>query len=540
MPVEVQAPRYLWEPQEGPQSAFYYSQADEVLYGGAAGGGKSDALLGIAGSQTRNPHYTALLLRRTLKELSQAGGLIERSMKLLSGYALYNAQEYRWKFPSGAMLQFGYCETDRDVERYQGSSYAVICFDELTKFTEYQYKTICGYVRSPGYGLRKLVRAATNPGSIGHAWVKARFVDKLQPFEIVRVKRKGVELGEGQEWPTRQWIPARVYDNKVLLEQDPQYVVRLQGLPEPWRTALLDGDWNIFSGQALPEWSYDRHTCEPYHLETWYPRLLAMDWGYSSNYCVLGLAVDTLPRVLCYRELYGKEELPPRVAEKMVRAFEGEPVKRVVLDRACWAKTGHAEKTIADQMDEVFREVGWLLEESDSDRLGGKMLLHEFLRLEPTQKRLEKPVMNDYWMKRFRNEGKSAVREFEEMGKEEVLPKLLIFRHGVVGGIPYGCPNLIRTLPTLVLDDDNPDDLDTTQEDHAYDTLRYGLKAIHGKAVMPAELVLNERLRGSEPSTIHLLRGWATKLLREGLTSKGQRRILYREKLTRRRGPRGR
>ena len=254
----------LWEPQEGPQKAFFYSRVYEVMYGGAAGGGKSDGLLGVSFRQVSHPLYRALILRRTLRELKKAEGLIDKAHRLLQGVARWNGEDNTYTFPAGARIDFGYCDSDKDVYQFQGSGYTAIFFDELTRFSEFQYKTISGYCRTIHSGLVRMIRSATNPGNVGHAHVKKRFIDAMAPYEIVRSKN-GL---------TRQFIPAKVQDNKILMERDPDYIKRLEALPEPWRTALLFGDWNIFMGQAFPEWSWDTHTCEPFELESWFPRLL--------------------------------------------------------------------------------------------------------------------------------------------------------------------------------------------------------------------------------------------------------------------------
>jgi hypothetical protein len=531
--VEVEAPSYIWTPQEGPQTTFFNSIADEVLYGGAAGGGKSDALLGIAGSQISNPRYTALILRRTLASLYQKGGMIERSRQLYSGVGHFNQQRHSWTFPSGAGIQFGYCESDADVHQYQGSAYAVLGFEELTQFTSYQYEKICGYVRNPAGELRKMIRSTSNPGNVGHAWVKAKFVDPLKPYKLYRVKTTGL---------TRQYIPAKLTDNKILMENDPDYARRLNGLPEPWRTALRDGNWDIFMGQAFPEWNEKEHTCEPYELSPWYPKFICMDWGYAKPYCALGLSLDEQSRAIFYREHYGKEKLPSRVAEEIIRAYEGDNIRFVVLDKQCWSRTGNV-KTIAEQLDDVFNKVGWSLEQSDSDRLGGKLIFHEFLRTRSSLPPAPTVEMDDKWMERIRNEGQEAIDEFEKTQQNEILPKIRIFRPGVINMKRYGCPNLIRTLPTLVLDEDNPDDVDTDGEDHPYDAARYGLKAIVGKAEKPLELRIEERLAksGSDPTTRHIDRGWAKKILQQDDLTKGSlMRIMYRDRLAKRVSPKRR
>lgn len=521
----IERAKYLWEPQEGPQKAFYYSTADEVMYGGAAGGGKSDGLLGSSLKQVNHPYYRGLILRRTLKELKMAEGLIDKSHRLLQGVASWNGEENSFTFPTGAKIQFGYCDVDKDVYRYQGSGFSGMYFDELTHFTEFQYMTISGYVRSVYEGLRKEVRSATNPGSVGHAWVKRRFIDAMAPYEIVRSSLTGL---------TRQFIPAKVTDNKILMERDPDYIKRLRGLPEPWRTALLNGDWNIFAGQAFPDWNFERHTREAFDMPYWWPRLIAIDWGYTSNAAAISLVQSDEPRKYAYREMYTRGVRPKDMAERLIDTHtypdgQLENVKRVVLDRAAWAQTG-ADKTIAQQFEEVFRKVGWTLTPSDSrDRIGRKMLIHEMLRLNPLKPVKPKPPVDDYWAERFRLEGDTAVAEYEALGVEEILPQMQIFRPTPDGR--YGCPNLLRTLPTLVLDEKNVEDVDTNQEDHPYDALGYGLKEMNYRPTdIPMEIKLDQRLKGADRTTIHIGRQTAEKELRKQLTKGRPERILYRER----------
>ncbi len=514
----------LWEPQEGPQTKFFYSVEDEVFYGGAAGGGKSDGLLGVALRQVSHPQYRALILRRTLKQLKKAGGLIDKAHRLLHKVAHWNGEDNKYIFPTGAEIHFGYCDTDKDVYQYQGSEYSVVCFDELTHFSEYQYTTIRGFIRPFGTGLVQLIRSASNPGGVGHAWVRKYFIDAMAPYEVVRSK----------EGLTRQFIPAKVKDNKILMERDPDYIKRLEALPEPWRTALLDGDWNIFSGQAFPEWSWDTHTCDAFELEHWFPRLLCIDWGYTSKACALSL-VRTPERRYFYREFYTSGMRPKDFAERLIDTHTEpsgrlENIQRVVLDRSCFAQTG-SPQTIAEQMDEVFQRGGWTLEESDSrDRIGRKMLWHEYLRSTPLRPVKPRPPVDDYWAERFRLEGPSAIHEYEALGVEEVLPQLQIFRPSQGGR--FGCPHLIRTLPSLVLDEKKVEDVDTHQEDHPYDAGGYGLKAMDYRAPKkPMEILLRERMEQvTDRSTIHLSRAAAEDSIRKQLTEGSGKRIFYRER----------
>lgn len=253
----------LWKPHPGPQTRFLSTPAHEALYGGAAGGGKSDALLAEALRQVGNPQYRAALLRRTFPELEQSGGLIDRSKDLYPALGGdYGEMRHRWSFPSGAHVDFGHMQREDDRRKYQGAQYAYVAFDELTHFVEVQYLYLFSRCRSPeGAGLRCYVRAATNPGGPGHAWVKRRWaawLDKDHPDpakagEIryyARVDGEDVEVTRDHtEARSRTFIPAFVWDNPSLSGTD--YERNLQLLPLVERKRLLEGDWDIMPGRGL-------------------------------------------------------------------------------------------------------------------------------------------------------------------------------------------------------------------------------------------------------------------------------------------------
>jgi len=249
-----------WRPQPGPQMAFHRSAAFECLYGGAAGGGKSDSLLIEALRYAHVPGYTALILRRTFPQLSQAKGLIPRSQELLNSVAKWSSERATWTFPSGATLAFGHMQYENDMYDYQGSAYAFIGFDELTHFTEPMYRYLFSRARTmarlpDGRVLPVRVRATTNPGGVGHEWVRRRWWAWLgdQPTAASGELRYYVVEGDLEcDAPaaapgalSRQFIAARVFDNPALLRVDPGYVQRLQALPLLERKRLLEGDWTI-------------------------------------------------------------------------------------------------------------------------------------------------------------------------------------------------------------------------------------------------------------------------------------------------------
>jgi len=250
-----------WHPNPGPQTRFLQTAADEALFGGAAGGSKSEALLVEAQRQIANPNYRGILFRRTFPELEQAKGLIDRSKQLYSGprsRGSYGEQRHRWTFPSGALIDFGHMGRDDDRLKYQGAGFAFIGFDELTHFTERQYLYLFSRNRAAdGSGLRCYMRAGTNPGGPGHEWVKRRWgawLDKKHPnpakpgelrwYAIVDDVDTEVER-DHPDAKSRTFIPAFVRDNPYLAGTD--YERNLKLLPLVERKRLLEGDWDIMA-----------------------------------------------------------------------------------------------------------------------------------------------------------------------------------------------------------------------------------------------------------------------------------------------------
>jgi hypothetical protein len=254
-----------WRANPGPQERFLWSSAYEALYGGAAGGGKSEALLMGALRYVDRPQYRALLLRRTFPELQRS--LIDRARfwySLAGGQ--YNDAKHFWDFPSGARIEFGHLEYAHSVHAYQSAEYQFIGFDELTSFLKSQYVYMLSRARSSS-GIPVRIRSATNPGGVGHEWVMRRWgpwLDKSSPrpaapSEVLYY----ANMDEGEiycerEYPnalSRVFVPAKVQDNPHLARSDPGYVQRLKGLDRVTRAQLLDGDWIARIEGAL--WGHD-------------------------------------------------------------------------------------------------------------------------------------------------------------------------------------------------------------------------------------------------------------------------------------------
>lgn len=256
----VQHAAARFRPNPGPQQQFMTTEAFEALFGGAAGGGKSAALLHDALRDVANPHYTGILFRRTFPELEKT--LIESSRdaypREVPG-ATYNEGKKLWTFPSGAKIYFGYLERDADVHQYQSAEFQFVGFDELTHFTQKQYVYMLSRARSP-HRLRPRIRAATNPGGPGHEWVMRRWAPWLDPASLVRAAPGEVlryaNRESGEIWCddgplTRVFIPARVTDNPHLMDSDPGYLERLGALDPVTRAQLRDGNWLIRPAAGL-------------------------------------------------------------------------------------------------------------------------------------------------------------------------------------------------------------------------------------------------------------------------------------------------
>lgn len=436
----------IWKPQ--PRQAEFMSRPEyEVFYGGAAGGGKSDALVCEALRQVHIPHYKGLILRKTFPQLED---LILKSKQYYPAAfpkARYNEQRHVWTFPSGAKIYFGSMPNRTSFYDYQGKSYSFIGFDELTQFSEEEYTYLISRNRPDGPGLRVYMRATGNPGGIGHGWVKARFITAMPPNVTFEYKSQVTDPSGSviEVMRTRRFVPSSVFDNKKLLENDPNYLASLASMPEKRRNALLYGDWDSFEGQVFTEWrnnpdGYDTqrfsHVITPFDIPREWVRYRAYDFGFSAPFAVLWCAVSPDGVIYLYRELYGCTDTPnegirweaERQAEK-VEEIERvlEPGNRIfgVADPAIWDESRGRNGIVV----EAFAKHGIYFEKGKNSRLSGKMQVHNRLR-------------------------------FDESGRA----MFYVFST---------CKSFIRTFPNLVYSKINVEDIDTTCEDHEYDALRY-------------------------------------------------------------------
>ncbi len=249
-------PQIIWRPSPGPQHNFLACSAYEALYGGAAGGGKTDALVVAPLRWCDQPTFNGIIFRRTFPELQ--GQVIPKSRQIYTPLGgKYNSVDHCWTFPSGARIHFGHLQHESDVYRYQGWEFQFIGFDELTQFTEKQYVYLLSRARSVA-GIPIRIRSSSNPGGIGHEWVQKRWAPWLdrsveyrgpraEPAQVMYydVKDSGEEWTKDAKQLSRVFIPAKAADNIHLMAGDPDYVKRLGGLDAVTRAQLRDGDWMV-------------------------------------------------------------------------------------------------------------------------------------------------------------------------------------------------------------------------------------------------------------------------------------------------------
>jgi hypothetical protein len=407
----------IFKANEGPQEDFLAAGETDVLYGGAAGGGKSYAMLVDPLRYAHRSAHRGLILRRSMPELRE---LIDKSRELYPKAfqgCKYREVEKLWTFPSGAKIEFGFLERDADVYRYQGQAYSWIGFDEITHLpTEFAWNYLASRLRTTDPDIVPYMRCTANPGGVGATWVKKRYIDPIPPNESF----------EGADGLTRKFIPARLQDNPFLAS-DGRYERMLKALPPTQRQQLLEGNWDVSEGAAFTEFTPVLHVVTPFEIPINWERVKGIDYGYASeSACVWGALDPEDGTLIIYRELYKKGLLGTELAEMLTNMEIEDPFSVAgVLDTACWSRTGTTGPTVG----ETLLRAGHKLRRADKNRVQGKIQIHEYLKV-------------------------------TQSGR----PRLQIFNT---------CPNLIRELQSIPLDKSNPEDVNTHAPDHAYDALRY-------------------------------------------------------------------
>lgn len=400
-----------------PQEAFLRAKGRYIAYGGARGGGKSEAarmkavLLAL-----KNPGVQILFLRRLLTDLRE--NHLMPLLSILQGAAVYRDQLKSFLFPNGSRIVMGYCDAERDVLKYQGQNYDVIFLEEATQFTEFQYDQIKLCLRPSGLikcRFSPRMYLTCNPGGVGHNWVKRLFISR---------KYKQQERPEDYVF-----IPAKVYDNAFLMKSDPEYVRQLENLPEQQRKAYLLGDWDIFTGQYFTEFSREVHVLQPFPIPAGWRKYRALDYGLDMLACYW-IAVDGSGWAYVYKELFEPGLIISAAAER-IKAMTNEEIYATLAPPDLWNRRQETGRSVA----EIFAEQGVYLTAAKNDRVAGWMDLHEWL----------KPCAD--------MEGKKGAR-------------LRFFAN---------CAHIIEDLPALIFDSRNPSDCAAEPHEitHGPDAIRY-------------------------------------------------------------------
>jgi hypothetical protein len=443
-------PEVVWQPQPK-QHALISCPVEDVLFGGARGGGKSDGLLGdwMSHADYYGRHARGLLVRQAYKpDLEE---LIHRSQELFPRVGAYWRQtSHSWHWPNGATLLLRAIRRREQALQYQGHSYTWIGPDELTKWPTSDVLDILWATLRSAHGVPCVFRATANPGGVGHNWVKARYIDPAPPLTPFWAE---VKVGDMTARVQRVFIPSRLEDNPALMTHDPQYWQRVV-LASGGRADLLKawrwGIWDIVAGGMFDDlWRPQVHILEPFKILAGWRVDRSHDWGSSKPFCTLWHAMsngDALPdgrrwprgTLFVIAEDYGWNGKP----NEGIRATATQIAERVKR-----AETAMGYRVVPGPADDpIFTVTNGQSMAADMEKVG--------VRWEHPSKGPGSRVAG--WLK---------IRELLEASLQQPIeaPGLFVFAT---------CRHLIRTLPVLPRDETNADDVDTEAEDHAPDALR--------------------------------------------------------------------
>ena len=411
------------------QLQFLKDRHRYIAFGGARGGGKSWAVRAKAVLLAfRYGGIKIMIVRKTYPELR--ANHIGPMRALLGDTAVYRDTTKEFLFPNGSVILFRHCQTDADMDKYQGTEVDVLFIDEATQFTEEQFMKFRACVRGVN-DFPKRMYLTCNPGGVGHSFVKRLFVDRL--------------YGPNENGDDYAFIRSLVTDNTALLRSDPEYVSQLEALPPKLRKAWLEGDWNIFEGQFFEEFKNDpahyrdrrfTHVIEPFEVPQEWTIVRSFDFGYAKPFSCDWWALDYDGRAYLILQLYGCTATPNEgvkwhpdrifseiaALEREHRWLRGKKIAGVA-DPSIWDRSrGDAIVDFADRHGVYF-------DKGDNQRIAGWMQCHYRL-------------------------------SFDENG----LPMVYFF---------HTCRAAVRTLPLLQYSGADPEDLNTAEEDHFADSFRY-------------------------------------------------------------------
>lgn len=434
----------IWQPQAGPQTRLIECPVFEVFYGGARGGGKTEGSIGdwLEHSSKYGENAIGIFFRRKLVQLTEVIARTKQLFKPLG--AKYNEQQKTWTMANGARLKFAYLERDADAEEYQGHSYTRVYIEEVTNFPSAgPIDKLRATLRS-GAGVPVGMRLTGNPGGAGHNWVKKRYIDPDPRGYKLITESCEIEIDGVKQTVSlsRVFIPSKIKDNRLLMVNDPTYILRLQqsgsaALVKAW----LEGDWNIIDGAFFDNWDTDL-IVKPMDWLSLIPkhstRFRAFDWGSARPFSVGWYAVADgtwgLPKgaLLKYREWYGASGpnkglklTADLVAQGILERERGEFISYGVADPSIFIRNGGP--SIMETM--LVKGCAW--KRGDNRREPGWQQLRQSL------------------------------------GNVNASEPMLYFLES--------CEDSIRTIPTLQHDDVKMEDLDTEGEDHSADETRYAV-----------------------------------------------------------------
>ena len=342
------------------QRAFFASRARFTAYGGARGGGKSWALRRkLVAMCLRYDGLSALIVRRSLDELKS-----NHVLPFLREYGeliTYKESEKCLFFPNGSRIFLGYCASDRDVLRYQGQEYDVIAIDEATQLSEFRFSIFKACLRGVGDFPRRMYLTC-NPGGIGHAWVKRLFVDR--------------DFRPNEDPEDYAFIPALVYDNKVLIEHDRSYVRTLESLPSRLRDAWLHGRWDVFEGQFFPEFDEDVHVISERELPKRMRKFIAFDYGFDMLAALL-IGIDSEGDLFVLKEHCEPGLTLSEAAERVARLAAGEDAEYAVASPDLWNRRQDTGRSGFEIMQSVCGMPP--MSRADDRRIAGWRVLREYL-----------------------------------------------------------------------------------------------------------------------------------------------------------------
>lgn len=429
-----------FQPNSANQIAFLSAAEDEVLYGGGRGSGKSLCLIADPLRYIGSKNFRAVIIRRTMPELKELIGRAKNMYFQIVPSVDWKVKDNMFVFPSGATIEFGYLDSENDLEKYRGQEYTWIGIDEISQlpFYEWYYK-LKASLRTSDPTLTTYIRATTNPTGVGIEWVKEYWqIGHKPPNTTIR---ETFDTQIGKIVVTKKWLHSTVYENVDLIKANPQYVAQLMSAPPHLRKAWLDGDWDAIEGAAFQEFNKATHVVPAFTVPSGWVRFRCADYGYRDGAACLWITIDPATKIhYVYREFVcnGRNSEKNYTAVEFARAIKRievgakEVVAKGVLDSSCWAKRGDVGPSLAEQM--IKEGLRWSpADKGNGSRVAGKNKIHQMLIVD------------------------------EITGK----PELMFFDN---------CLQTIKMMSGIPIDKTNAEDVDTDSPlDHQYDALRYGI-----------------------------------------------------------------